>query len=250
MSDLTNGLGSLYPEYEWWDSDMGFFVEDLAARGIRITNDRIRYPSGKTMEQPAISFSGFSSQGDGLAFDCTIDWDVFCKTHQKMAEDITEWFLLLSTNPDLITAGTSRDRRYYSMTFQMDYNAAYGDTVEHGFFAGVDTQDLPVIDSKLDSWMSEELEDEADTMYRILEKTYDAECEFMREQEIENIKDEHADALAEAMRVLPDVVTRRVADEILSGFTEIDFADLDELGLYVFFGGVYLKKEVICEVSV
>lgn len=245
MSDLTSSLGESYPEYDWWDGDLDYYAEELRLRGINITNEHHRYPSGKVIESPAISFSGFSSQGDGLAFDCSIDWEVFCQTHPLMAEELTEWWLLLSTNPDLIIACTRRHSRGNLMSFDMDYSAEY-DVVQHGFFAGMDVSDLPVVDAQLYNWMTRVLEDEADDMYRLLEKTYDAECEYLREQEIEAIKEEHAETLAEAMRALPDVVTRREADEILSGFTEIDFSDLEELGLYTFFGRCYLKKEIVC----
>ena len=245
MSALTRHLDSIYPEYDWWGSDLDFFVDDLATRGIMIGTEQHRYPSGKIMNSPAISFSGFSSQGDGLAFDCDIDWAVFCETHPDMAEQITEWWLLLSTNPSVILAGTRRHSRGNSMSFTMDYEA-YEDTVEHGFFAGMDVEELPVVDAALDTYMTGALEDEADEMYCSLERQYDSECEYLREQEIETIKADCAEELAAAMHALPDVVSRRAADEILGEFTDIDFTDLEELGLYVWFGKCYLKKEIVC----
>ena len=52
-------------DVDWWDSVYDMFKEDMAAKGIHVTN---------------MYFSGFSSQGDGACFEGAVyNWPVFLK---------------------------------------------------------------------------------------------------------------------------------------------------------------------------
>lgn len=63
-----NFLSTDYPWYEWW----GFVFDDAIAvgrlMGIEIDSNARKTTSGKTIHEPVIYFSGFSSQGDGAKF--------------------------------------------------------------------------------------------------------------------------------------------------------------------------------------
>jgi len=251
MSSITKDLDSLYPDYDWWDSDMEFFVNDLEAKGVKIGTDTRTGRLGKTYSEPAISFSGFCSQGDGLAFDCTIDWATFFQANPEFAEQMPHWYLLLVANPFMVEVNSTRHNRGNCMTVNVEYNAYYDDdngAVTDGFFAGVQTDELPMTDASLETYMTEHLEGEASRMYRELENTHDSECEFMRDQRKEELREQYADNISAAMRILPDVFTRTEAEERLDAVEgDVDFADLDELGFVVHWLGRWMKKEVRCD---
>jgi hypothetical protein len=251
MSSITKDLDSLYPDYQWWESDMDFFVSDLEAKGVKIGTDSRTGRLGKEIVEPAISFSGFCSQGDGLAFDCTIDWTVFFHAHPEFAEQMPHWYLLLVANPFMVEVNSIRHSRGNSMSVNVGYNAYYEDdhgAVTDGFFAGVQTDELPMTESSLETYMYEYLDGEASRMYRELESTYDSECEYMRDQRKEELKEQYADNISAAMSALPDVFTRTHAEECLDAVEGVvDFADLDELGYVVRWLGTWMKKEVRCD---
>lgn len=247
MSSITEDLDSLYPDYGWWDSDMEFFVDDLRTKGVKIGTETRSGIKGKTFVEPAISFSGFCSQGDGLAFDCTIDWTVFFQANPEFAEQMPHWYLLLVANPFMVEVKSTRHNRGNAMRVDVEYNSYYEDdhgAVTAGFFAGVQTEDLPLTDASLETYMTEYLEGEASRMYCELESAHDSECEYMRDQRKEELKEQYADEISAALAVLPDVFNKAEAVALLDG--EVDFADLDELGYIVHWCGRWMKKEVRC----
>lgn len=240
MAQLTNRLGEAYPDWDWFDSDFYYFVEYLKARGIVVEKE-----THKTSTSPAISFSGFWSQGDGLAFDCDIDWPVFCATHPDMLDALPVWYLLLCCNPAYVSAGSKRDSRGNTMSVGVDHNDV-DDLIEHGFFAGqsVDEVVLNSTDRELEEYLKDVLEAEASGMYKSLEKTYEAECEYLKEQEIASLREEHDELLVKALALLPETFTRREAIGLLDDADDLDFEDLDVLGLIRHIaGGVYTKEK-------
>ena len=73
--DLDGG----YPDHDWYTDMLEWFAEDAKTRGIDIPYESARrqVKGEVACYVPTISFSGFYSQGDGLAFNCTINWPVF-----------------------------------------------------------------------------------------------------------------------------------------------------------------------------
>ena len=196
MAQLTKNIGNQAPDYSYWyEGEIEYFVEDLKLRGIIIFGEqRGRRRDGTAIMEPAISFSGFWSQGDGLAFDCKISWPEFIETHPEFAMTLPAWWLLLSLNPDYFTAGTQRHNRSNTMSVEVCDN--YPDVVEHGYFAGTEMESLPELRvHDLEDYIKGVCEAEAHKMYKSLEETYEAECEYIREQEIESVKENEAEQL-------------------------------------------------------
>jgi len=235
--NITRGIDSLYPEYDWWDLEFECFKEDLATRGIVIGTDiRGKNRKGETILEPAISFSGFYSQGDGLAFDATIDWAKFLETHSSFAEQLPEWYLLLAANPNDVIASTKRNTRHNNqMGVSCEWNSASPFEVEHGFFAGMIEDELPMTLAELEEWVLGACEAEATKMYESLESTYEAECEYLREQEVESLIEENLDAVREALAMFPEE------------HDEVDLQDLRELGLAERRDLTPRGKELLCK---
>lgn len=57
-----------YLDYDWWDGVFEDAVHVAELLGITIDQRVYKTMSGKSRSEPNISFSGFSSQGDGVSF--------------------------------------------------------------------------------------------------------------------------------------------------------------------------------------
>lgn len=240
MSALTKGADG-YAEYWDGDYDLEYFVEDAALRGIDICSDTRRTHNGKSHSVPAISYSGFYSQGDGLAFDCKINWPAFFEAHPDFKEALPEWYLLLVANPSFVFGGTKRHGRD-SNCMEIAIEADTDDVVERGFFEGHDMNELlESIDGlmPLEDYVLDACEREANDMYRTLESSYEQECEYQKEQQVETIIEENAELLARVLaRVLLRGATfeRKWVNELLYEVEdvdgeEVDVEDLELLGL-------------------
>lgn len=109
----------------------------------------------------------------------------------------------------------------------------YPDVVEHGYFAGTEMESLPELRfGELEAYIYDVCAAEADKMYKSLEQSYEEECEYMREQAIENIKESEAERLQEVLLLLPSEANKSTFEEALdeAGVEDIDFEDLEVLG--------------------
>lgn len=241
MSALTEGVDNCADDWDA-DYDLEYFVEDAATRGIDICQDSRTTSKGKHYNVPAISYSGFWSQGDGLAFDCKINWPVFFEAHPDFKEALPEWYLLLVANPSFVFGGTKRHGRD-SNCMEIAIDTDTDDVVERGFFAGHDMNELlESIDGlmPLEDYVLDACKSEASDMYESLESSYEHECEYQKEQYLETIIEENAELLA---RFLARVLLLRGAtfelkwvNELLYDVEdedgdEIDAEDLELLGL-------------------
>lgn len=252
MSQLTKGIDNLYPDDSYWyDNEFEYFVSDLKTRGINIVEEiRGKRKDGMNITAPAISFSGFCSQGDGLAFDCNISWPEFFRANPSFVEALPVWFLLLVSNPYYFNAGTRRLSRGNTMSAFVEDD--YPDVVDHGYFAGTEIESLPDLDAlvlALEKYVLDVCESEADKMYKALEAAYEAECEYMREQALESIKETEAERLREVLLLLPAAGQRgdfvRALDE--ADICDVDFEDLEVLGLVRHDAeGIYIKEIAKC----
>ena len=235
MSILTRGFDEIYPEYDWCSDTLEEFAEELEAKGIDIDRGK---PNKRGYCAPEITWSGFSSQGDGLAFDSRIRWEKFIEHHPDMKEKLPQWYLLLVANPDYVYGGTStRNRRCNSMTTSLDVAAT--DIVEEGFFAGVPIEEVPVDITDLEEYVQEVCEEEADRMYKGLEEEYEWLVESEKEHAVEYYLEENRAVLQLCigkLLLLGDSFTRpaclAVIDEMQEdGEETFDWDDLYALGL-------------------
>jgi len=251
MSHITADVDSGYPDYDWYDSELEYWQEQLRAQGINISDEVHKGHSGKEYRQPAVSFSGFYSQGDGLAFDCSVSWSEFFAVNPSFAEQLPEWFLLLSANPDIVEVSSTRNSRGNTMRIDVDYRleqeAADG-CVANGFFAGVPTDELPLVFRDLEEWMDQYLDHVASDMYQSLQDLYESECEYIKEQGCEDIREQYATEIQAALSILPSVFASRTAavTALYESGLEIDFEDLETLGYIVFWCGRWMKREEVC----
>lgn len=227
MANLTRGLDELYPDWNWYEDSLDTFVDEASLKGIIIGVDRPSNARGYR-NQHAVSFSGFSSQGDGLCFDCDIKWPEFIEAHPDFKEKLPEWFLLLSANPDYVEAGMNRSQRGNTMTALLEFD--YPDVVESGFFAGLDmTDEVPDLsDADLETYVKNTCTDLASDWYHRLDKEYDFICDDMRQQRVNELIEEHCTDLRTILAALPAKFDQTI---IHYEYAEYDFEDLNNLGL-------------------
>lgn len=235
MANLGEQLECCYPDWEWYEDSLDYYVEDLKAKGIEIDEEKAgTRRDGKAILKPAISFSGFCSQGDGLAFDCRINWPVFFEAHPSFKGQMPEWYLLLSANPDYFDVGTrrhGRDSNCMSAWSEEDFP----DVVENGFFAGMEMfGEVPELSTTdLEDWILDVCQYEAHKMYKGLEEEYDQCCESEKERRCEEFVEENRDVLARcvAALMLEDEIRNNTSCVGEASEGEISFSDLNELGL-------------------
>ena len=228
-ADLDRG----YPEHDWYTDMLKWFAEDAKTRGIDISYEAAgRQVKGKVAcYAPTISFSGFYSQGDGLAFNCTINWPVFFETHEDFATSLPEWYLIISANPDIVGVGMTRNSRH---EHQMSaYSEDESDTIEKGFFAGMEIEDTKLSFIDLEKYIEDVCEAEAMRMYTALEDEYDHQCEDIKERRIENTIEEHKDELHKVIcwLLMQGDTFKTTALYIEEVSEDVCFSDLSDLGL-------------------
>jgi hypothetical protein len=157
-------------ENHWWDGD--WIIEDFVARQDEIgildihSND--------------ISWSGFYSQGDGLAFDARVDVLAFMRLK---GYDKTHMPLYLDMENYGVGGKVSRGDRYSTCFSQgADIDFAVGNCEPAGVFSGMEQeawdelvheQCLNIMDD-LANEIHEYASDAACELYRALEEDYDA----------------------------------------------------------------------------
>ena len=76
--ELLEEYRNVNVEFDWWDSLIEDFAEQLAEIGIAVDTHEVKLMSGKTRQDQNIYFSGFWSQGDGAYFEGRVsDWPKF-----------------------------------------------------------------------------------------------------------------------------------------------------------------------------
>lgn len=234
MSMLTKGFDSIYLAYDWASYSLEEFVKELEAKGIDIERCK---PNKNGYCAPDIVWSGFGSQGDGLAFSSRIRWEKFIEHHPDMKEQIPQWYLLLVANPDYVYGGTSTNMRGTNMTTALDVESTY--IVESGFFAGVPIAEVPIYIPDLQEYVQEVCEEEANRVYKRLEEEHDWLVESEKERAIEYCLEENREMIQLCigkLLLLGDSFTRpeclSVIDEVQEGVDEtFDWDDLYELVL-------------------
>jgi hypothetical protein len=144
---------------DWYDFIFEDFIEDMTKQGIEV-------------EYKDISFSGFSSQGDGASFTGKVRWQYianFIKEHKtalpKMAKFIEENTNDCEDNPPLIGYLKRIDHHYshyntVSLDLDYDDHTLYDKFGEVGEF------------NNLESMLSEDLKDLMKDLYKKLEEAY------------------------------------------------------------------------------
>lgn len=231
MNNLKQQLEQAEPYDEWYKDILLEFQEEAAEKGVDIPNENRR-------NEPAISFSGFWSQGDGLAFDASINWEKFLATNKEFQfqDELPKWYMFLTANPSSVPAACHRNnaRGYAMVAYVDDYIHEHHTT---GFFAGVSDDELhTILDfSKLETFMQVYFEDMADDFYNRLEKEYEGQMECENERIIEDYIEENQAEIREVLAAFllhgesfgPAACTETLIDKTitLSELHEVGFVD-------------------------
>jgi hypothetical protein len=192
MSDPLKQIESAVPFHNWYGHALECFQEEAEALGVEISTER-----DKT---PAISFSGFWSQGDGLSFDAYIRVEKFLEANKGFQEKLPKWFLFLVANPDAVNISCSR-HSHHSHTMSVLIDDYIHDNFVQGFFAGVDDYDLnnQLSFMELEHYMVDYFNTMAKGFYDRLEKEYEYQLEFERERIKENFIDKYEEEIREVL---------------------------------------------------
>ena len=174
IMNIEQRLGTADVCYDWYGYMLETFVDEASLQGISIGSDK---------HGPDIQFSGFYSQGDGLAFAAHTHWPVFIEAHPTFQTELPEWYLVLSADPSVASVSTSVTR---GNNLQMNSRVDDLYPICGGFFDGMLINDVPVNDGELERYVKSVCEAEASRMYKELE----AEYEYQIEQRIEQVKEE------------------------------------------------------------
>ena len=175
-------------DFEWWDSSFESFADAAELFGLDIRQTRKSLMDGTFRRDPAIYFSGFSSQGDGACFDGYY-------THKKGALKATKQAFpgdseLLCIVRDLQTL---QQRNFYQLTATTKHRGHYNHS--GCMDITVDRADGKAVSDDDEESLKQLLRNFADWIYSSLEKEYDyltsdeAIAESLRVNEVEFTED-------------------------------------------------------------
>jgi len=153
-----------YREYgldgQWWDYVYEDFTRVCECLGVTLDTKTVPLCSGKTRQDPAIYFTGFSSQGDGACFEGRYefkkDWRKALKGYAPKDKELARIGAVLAEYK--AAARTKHSGHYYHK---------YSMMVEVFDSEGNETT------SDVDSAVTECMRDLADWLYRSLERSYE-----------------------------------------------------------------------------
>lgn len=173
--------GEGYLDYDWWDSVYDDAVECGRLLGIQIGTLSNTHPNGRESHQPDISFSGFSSQGDGASFvgryrppenmlavlqhapeDTELARIAQALASRQMATKLVD-------NDQLVANITGRNTTHYSHSGTMNVEVTWQDQETNGFDSGTDR----AVTDEEEKDITQLMRDFADWIYDMLEKEHD-----------------------------------------------------------------------------
>lgn len=157
--------------------DYDDFIAICAAMGVDVGTEAENYGNGKTRNVPAISWTGFWSQGDGASFTGTfkLDGTAGAKIRDYAPQDeklhaIADAFDVLHTDHPGLSGTITRDRGFrYSHEYTMD----------------VDLTDRDMDDDDLTGWaaVEDKAQDLCRDLARWLYRSLEAEYEYRNSDE-------------------------------------------------------------------
>ena len=200
---------------DYWEADLEYAVGLATDRGFKLTEKDIGY-------------SGFWSQGDGLAFSSRIDWDKFLAYHKTFAEELPVWYLIITANASDVRVRTILDSRHNGATVDIELDFAH-DIIESGLLAGECVDDIGLSWKELEDFIESAHNDVAHDMYKSLQDDYEYCEQAQREGIKEEILEEFREELTEFLNKLVLPCTWAEVKDALEG--DIDHEDISELDL-------------------
>lgn len=155
-------------DYDWYDS----VYEDAATcgniLGIDLNQKPVKLMGGGTRCDPAIYFSGFSSQGDGACFEGTYS---YAKGAAKKIREHAPQDTELHRIADELQA--LQRRYFYSLEATMKHRGHYSHSHCMEFTVTAERDNLPPLTGDAEDALPELMRDFADWIYSQLEKEYE-----------------------------------------------------------------------------
>lgn len=163
---INNNRSWSVQDFEWWDSSYESFAEAAGLFGLDIRQTRKSLMGGGNCYDPAIFFSGFSSQGDGACFEghYTYKKGALKATKQAFPTD----YKLLRIVRDLQTL---QQRNFYQLTATTKHRGRYNHS--GCMDITVDRADGKAVSGGDEESLKQLFRDFADWIYSHLEKEYD-----------------------------------------------------------------------------
>lgn len=166
-------------DYDWRDAVYEDAAQCAAILGIDLRQKPVKLMNGSTRHDPAISFSGFWSQGDGACFEGSWSWCACSKAIRDHAPQdeklhaIADALTVLPCGEGWRASMKHRDRYCHSGCMSVDvefedefYAQAHGDDEEK--------TELPLAEFMVgEEVITQTMRDFADWIYRQLEQEYE-----------------------------------------------------------------------------
>lgn len=155
-------------DHDWYDTVYEDFQRIAEILGIRLKTRTVRLVGGRTRQDPCIWFTGFSSQGDGAAWEGT--WSYRKSAAAELRAYAPQDMTLHGIAEQLQAA---QRRNFYQLRAEVAHRCTYC----HAYSMAIDaSRDGPVaqeIAGDADSNVTEALRDLAHWLFRQLEQEYD-----------------------------------------------------------------------------
>ena len=149
-------------DYEWWDCSYEDFATIAEILGIDLRQRPVKLMNGDTRYDPAIFFSGFSSQGDGACFEGDYRYSAGSVAKIKAyAPQDTELHRIAECLRDI------QRRAFYGLTASISHTGRYSHAYSMSISAECELGDCD------EDGIAECLRDFANWMYSRLESEYD-----------------------------------------------------------------------------
>ena len=155
---------------EWWDSIYEDAIEVANILGIEISRRPVKLCGGGTRTEPAIYFSGFSSQGDGACFEGSYSYKKDC------AKEIKEY---APQDAELLRIAIALQCAQSCAAYGLKATIKHHGHYNHSGCMEVDVTKVDAQDEEVDITAAEEkeitkcLRDFADWIYKRLEDEHD-----------------------------------------------------------------------------
>lgn len=109
-------------DHDWWDGVYEQFSKKMTEAGIELDLRAVRLGNGKTRYDPAVYFSGFSSQGDGACFEGRVgDWPKILADLAAQNKGLQCFADIYDASMDLIFSCSHHGNYYHSSSIKYDY---------------------------------------------------------------------------------------------------------------------------------
>lgn len=143
QSKVLENLYDLNTDYEWYELTIDESKKHLSEMGF---------------DEATISFSGFSSQGDGASFDASVDLKKWLKIHR-----LSNKYRALYNHADEVSVSITKSGHYeheYTMGIDSDYYSLESEKAQNQLL-------------ELENKILEDAREEARIIYKTLEKEYE-----------------------------------------------------------------------------